>query len=159
MEALYEAIALVAIIAWIGFHEWRSAVLIALSIPMTLAMTFGMMYVLGIDVQQVSIAALIIALGLLVDDPVVAGDAIKNDLSLGQPPVIAAWLGPTKLAKPIMFATITNVVAYLPFLLLIGNTGWFLYSLPIVMICALVVFAHRGDDLHSASRLLPDARK
>ena len=49
-----------------------------------------------------------------------------------------AWLGPTKLAKPILFATITNVVAYLPFLLLTGDTGWFLYSLPIVMTCALV---------------------
>jgi len=138
MEALYEAIVLVVIIAWIGFREWRSAVLIALSIPMTLAMTYGMLYVLGIDVQQVSIAALIIALGLLVDDPVVAGDAIKNDLSQGQPRVVAAWLGPTKLARAIMFATITNVVAYLPFLLLTGDTGWFLYSLPIVMTCALI---------------------
>ncbi len=138
MEALYEAIVLVVVIAWIGFREWRSAALIALSIPMTLAMTYGMMYVLGIDVQQVSIAALIIALGLLVDDPVVAGDAIKNDLSQGHPPVIAAWLGPTKLARAIMFATITNVVAYLPFLLLTGDTGWFLYSLPIVMTCALI---------------------
>ena len=48
--------------------------MMALSIPLTLAMTFGMMQVLGIDIQQVSIAALIIALGLLVDDPVVAGD-------------------------------------------------------------------------------------
>ena len=81
-------------------------------------MTFGMIHVLGIDVQQVSIAALIIALGLLVDDPVVAGDAIKRDLALGHPPVVAAWLGPTKLAKAIMFATITNIAAYVPFLLL-----------------------------------------
>jgi multidrug efflux pump subunit AcrB len=138
MDALYEAIVLVVIVSWLGFREWRSALLIALSIPITLAMTFGMMYVLGIDVQQVSIAALIIALGLLVDDPVVAGDAIKNELSRGHPPVIAGWLGPTKLAKPILFATITNVVAYLPFLLLTGDTGWFLYSLPIVMTCALI---------------------
>ena len=110
----------------------------ALSIPLTLAMTFGMMQILGIDVQQVSIAALIIALGLLVDDPVVAGDAIKRDLALAHPPLIAAWLGPTKLAKAIMFATVTNIAAYLPFLLLSGDTGNFLYSLPIVMTCALI---------------------
>ena len=122
MDALYEAIVLVVIVSWLGFREWRSALLMALSIPMTLAMTFGMIYLVGIDVQQVSIAALIIALGLLVDDPVVAGDAIKTDLSRGHPPEIAAWLGPTKLAKPIMFATITNVVAYLPFILLTGDT-------------------------------------
>jgi multidrug efflux pump subunit AcrB len=138
MEALYEAIALVIVVAWVGFWEWRSALLIALAIPITLALTFGALYILGIDLQQVSIATLIIALGLLVDDPVVAGDAIKHELGMGQPPAIAAWLGPTKLARAILFATITNIVAYLPFLMLTGDTGRFLYSLPIVMTCALV---------------------
>jgi multidrug efflux pump subunit AcrB len=138
MDALYEAIALVVIVSLIGFWEWRSAVLMALSIPITLAMTFGFAHLLGIDLQQVSIATLIIALGLLVDDPVVAGDSIKRSLAEYHPPVIAAWLGPTKLAHAILFATITNIVAYLPFLMLTGTTGEFLYSLPIVMTCALV---------------------
>jgi multidrug efflux pump len=138
MDALYEAIILVVVVSWLGFWEWRSALLMAISIPLTLTLTFGLMDVLRLDIQQVSIAALIIALGLLVDDPVVAGDAIKRDLGLGHPPAIAAWLGPTKLAKAIMFATITNIGAYLPFLLLTGDTGNFLYSLPIVMTCALV---------------------
>jgi multidrug efflux pump subunit AcrB len=138
MTSLYEAIILVVVIALIGFWEGRSALLMAISIPVTLAMTFGMMHVLGIDLQQVSIATLIIALGLLVDDPVVAGDAIKRDLALGHPPVIAAWLGPTKLATAILYATITNIVAYLPFLLLKGSTGEFIYTLPIVITCSLI---------------------
>ncbi len=138
MDALYEAIVLVVIVSLLGFWEWRSAVLMALSIPITLAMTFGFAHLLGIDLQQVSIATLIIALGLLVDDPVVAGDSIKRSLADGHPPVIASWLGPTKLAHAIMYATITNIVAYIPFLLLGGTTGEFLYSLPIVMTCALV---------------------
>jgi multidrug efflux pump subunit AcrB len=138
MDALYEAMALVVIVSLLGFWEWRSALLMALSIPITLAMTFGFAHLLGIDLQQVSIATLIIALGLLVDDPVVAGDSIKRSLADQHPPVISAWLGPTKLAHAILFATITNIVAYLPFLLLTGTTGEFLYSLPIVMTCALV---------------------
>jgi len=138
MDALYEAIALVVLVSLIGFWEWRSAVLMAISIPITLAMTFGMMYLLGIDIQQVSVATLIIALGLLVDDPVVAGDSIKRMLAEGNPSIVAAWLGPTQLATAIMYATVTNIVAYLPFLLLTGSTGEFLYSLPIVMTCALV---------------------
>ncbi len=138
MDALYEAIALVVLVSLIGFWEWRSAVLMAISIPITLAMTFGMMYLFGIDIQQVSVATLIIALGLLVDDPVVAGDSIKRSLAEGRPNIIAAWLGPTKLATAIFYATVTNIVAYLPFLLLTGSTGEFLYSLPIVMTCALV---------------------
>ena len=138
MDALYEAIALVVLVSWLGFWEWRSALLMAISIPITLAMTFGVLYLLGIDIQQVSVATLIIALGLLVDDPVIAGDSIKRALAEGQPRVVAAWLGPTKLATAIMYATVTNIVAYLPFLLVTGNTGEFLHSLPIVMTVALI---------------------
>jgi multidrug efflux pump subunit AcrB len=138
MDALYEAIALVVIVSLIGFWEWRSGLLMAFSIPITLAMTFGFIYVLGIDIQQVSVASLIIALGLLVDDPVVAGDSIKRMLAEGQPRIVAPWLGPTKIATAIMYATVTNIVAYLPFLMLTGTTGEFIYSLPVVMTCALV---------------------
>ncbi|HKD76833.1 MAG TPA: efflux RND transporter permease subunit, partial [Ktedonobacterales bacterium] len=110
----------------------------ALSIPLTLLMTFGLMHVLGIDLQQISIATLIIALGLLVDDPVVAGDAIKREMAAGQSRGIAAWLGPTRLATAIVYATITNIVAYLPFLMLTGSMGQFLYSMPVVITISLV---------------------
>ena len=53
-------------------------------------MTFGVLYLIGIDIQQVSVATLIIALGLLVDDPVIAGDSIKRALAEGHPSIIAA---------------------------------------------------------------------
>lgn len=138
LESLWQAVVLVVLVSLIGFREWRSALLMACAIPLTLAMTVGMMAALGLDIQQVSVTSLIIALGLLVDDPVVAGDAIKRELGLGRPPRIAAWLGPTKLGTAIAFATLTNIVAYLPFLTLKGDTGRFLYSLPVVMTCALV---------------------
>ncbi len=138
MSSLYEAIILVVLVALVGFWEWRSALVMALAIPITLAMTFGMMDVLGIDIQQVSIASLIIALGLLVDDPVVAGDAIKRELDRGNSSLVAAWLGPTKLATAILFATITNIVAYLPLLMLQSQIGAFIYSLPVVLACSLV---------------------
>ena len=138
MTALYEALVLVALVALIGFREWRSSLLVMISIPLTLAMTFGAIYLLGVEIQQVSIASLIIALGLLVDDPVVAGDAIKRELAAGHPARIAAWLGPTKLASAILYSTITNVVAYLPFLMLTGNQGDFLHSLPIVIAATLI---------------------
>jgi multidrug efflux pump subunit AcrB len=138
MQTLLEAIVLVVLLALVGFWEWRSALLMAVAIPLTLAMTFGMMDVLGVDIQQVSIASLIIALGLLVDDPVVAIDAIKREMDNGRSLLVAAWLGPTKLATAILFATITNIVAYLPMLLITGLTGNFMKSLPIVLASALV---------------------
>src|SRR6266536_667889 len=143
LRALLEAIILVVGVSLIGFWEWRLALIMALAIPITLAMTFGVTYMLGIDLQQVSVATLIIALGLLVDVPVVAGDGIKRGLAAGLARRVAAWLGPTKLATAIFLATLTTIIAYLPFLMLSGNTGEFLKSLPIVMttalLCALVV--------------------
>src|SRR3974390_114997 len=141
MRALVEAIILVVLVSLIGFWEWRLALIMALAIPITLAMTFGITYMLGIDLQQVSIASLIIALGLLVDVPVVSGDGIKRHLAEGLRRSIACWLGPTKLATAIFYATITNVIAYLPFLMLTGNTGEFLKSLPVVMtVCLLCAY-------------------
>ncbi len=138
MNSLYEAIFLVVLVALVGFWDWRSALLMGLAIPITLFITFGLSHLLKIDLQQVSIASLIIALGLLVDVPVVSGDAIKNAMGTGFLRVVAAWLGPTRLITAIIFATLTNIVAYLPFLTLPGSTGEFLYSLPIVLTCSLV---------------------
>jgi multidrug efflux pump subunit AcrB len=137
-HSLVEALVLVVVVALIGFWSWRTALLIAASMPITLAITFGVISTLGIDLQQVSIASLIIALGLLVDVPVVSGDAIVRELGEGQPRSTAAWRGPTKLFKTMAYATVTNIVSYLPFLLLPGDTGKFLYSLPIVISCSLL---------------------
>ncbi len=134
---LIEAILIVVAVA-VVFMEWRSALLVAFSIPLTVAMTLGICQILGIDLQQVSIAAMIIALGLLVDDPVVAGDAINREIAHGHPRDIAAWLGPQKLARAILYATVTNCVAFLPLLLVKGPTGDFIYSLPVVVTVSLV---------------------
>lgn len=138
VKSLIEAIILVVLISWIGFWDWRTALLMAISIPLTLAMAFGMMLLLKIDLQQVSIASLILALGLLVDVPVVAGDSIKRLLGSGLPASMASWLGPSRLNRALFFATLTNIVAYLPFLMLSGNIGRFLYSLPVVITCSLI---------------------
>ena len=139
MSSLYEAIVLVGAG---GAHRLlglaSGACIMALAIPITLAMTFGLMQVLGIDVQQVSIATLILALGLLIDVPVVAGDGIKRALLEGLKRSTAAWMGPARLARAILFATITNIVAYLPFLAVTGSVGQFIYSLPVVMTAALI---------------------
>ncbi len=134
---LIEAVVIVVLVALL-FMEWRSALLVAVSIPLTVAMTLGICQLLGIDLQQVSIAAMIIALGLLVDDPVVAGDAINREMAHGQPRDVAAWLGPQKLARAILYATVTNCVAFLPLLLVKGRVGDFIYSLPVVVVASLV---------------------
>ncbi|HEY2158449.1 MAG TPA: efflux RND transporter permease subunit, partial [Isosphaeraceae bacterium] len=137
IDCLIEAVVIVVVVSLL-FMEWRSALIVALSIPIAVAMTLGFCAALGIDIQQVSIAALVIALGLLVDDPVVAGDAINRELAHGVRRDVAAWHGPQKLARAIMYATITNCVAFLPLLLVTGATGEFIHSLPVVVTASLV---------------------
>ncbi|WKD51423.1 hypothetical protein [Microbulbifer spongiae] len=83
------------IVVFIGFSDWWTAVLL---------MIFGFIHLLGIDIQQVSIFILTIALGLLVDDPLVANVAMHDRW----PPVISPWLGATILAKAIFFVTFTK---------------------------------------------------
>lgn len=137
IECLAEAIVIVVFVSLL-FMEWRSALIIALSIPITLAMTFMMCVALGVDLQQISIAALIIALGLLVDDPVVAGDAINREMAHGVPRDVASWLGPQKLARAILYATVTNCAAFMPLLVVSGAVGEFIWSLPVVVAASLI---------------------
>ncbi|MEN6559099.1 MAG: efflux RND transporter permease subunit [Thermoguttaceae bacterium] len=135
-QNLLEAVAIVILVALV-FMEWRNALLVAVSIPVTVAMTLGICQLLGIDLQQVSIAAMIIAFGLLVDDPVVAGDAINREIAAGNPRDKAAWLGAHRLTRAIFYATVTNAVAFLPLLMVEGKTGNFIYSLPVVVVVSL----------------------
>jgi multidrug efflux pump subunit AcrB len=114
LRSLYEAIILVVLVALLGFREWRSALLMALSIPLTLAMTFGMMKLVNLDIQQVSVASLIIALGLLVDDPVMQfGNAIKPLLVFSAIPfgLVGALIGLALMKAPFGFMAFLGVAS------------------------------------------------
>lgn len=137
IHSFAEAVVIVVVVALL-LMDWRSALVVAAAIPLTVAFTFGGMQLLGIPLHQISIAGLIIALGVLVDDPVVAADGINREIAHGQPRGIAAWLGPVKLARPIMYGTVINIAAFLPLVLLPGDKGAFIYALPMVVTLALV---------------------
>ncbi|MCC6232042.1 MAG: efflux RND transporter permease subunit, partial [Verrucomicrobiales bacterium] len=136
LECFAEAVGIVILVALL-LMEWRSALVVATAIPLTVAFTFVGMHGLGIPLHQISIAALIIALGMLVDDPVVASDAINRELASGRPRAEAAWLGPWRLRRAILFATVINIVAFLPLGLLPGDKGSFILALPLVVTLAL----------------------
>ncbi len=137
MECFLEAVIVVVLVALL-LMEWRAALVVATAIPLTVALTLGGMRLLDAPLHQISIAALIIALGMLVDDPVVATDGINRALARGEPRDRAAWLGPYGLRRPILFGTVINIVAFLPLLLLPGDKGAFIAGLPLVVTLALI---------------------
>lgn len=137
LACFLDAVIIVILVALL-LMEWRSALVVALAIPVTVSLTFIGMHAIGIPLHQISIAALIIALGMLVDDPVVASDAINRELAGGRPREVAAWLGPWRLRRAIVFATTINILAFLPLALLPGDKGAFILALPLVVTLALV---------------------
>lgn len=137
IRSFLEAVLIVVVVA-LFLIDWRSASVVALAIPLTVAITLAGMHLFGIQLHQISIASLIIALGMLVDDPVVACDAINRELHHGVASERAAWLGPFRLRRAILFGTIINIIAFLPLMLLPGDTGRFVFALPAVVTMALI---------------------
>ncbi len=137
LACFFKAVIMVVLVA-LFLMDWRAALVVAAAIPLTVALTVGGMHLLGVPLHQISIASLILALGMLVDDPVVAADGINRELAQGRPRGLAAWLGPFKLRRAILFATIINCVAFLPLLLLPGDKGAFIWALPVVVTLSLV---------------------
>jgi multidrug efflux pump subunit AcrB len=131
-------VALVVLVSLIGFWEWRSALLMALSIPITPGHDLRHDGHGRIDLQQVSIASLIIASGCCVDDPVVAGDAFKRLGSRTTSRPRSRLARADQVASAILYAT-DHQHRRLPAVPAArGDTGRFMYSLPIVIGASLV---------------------
>lgn len=115
----------------------RVAAVAAMAIPMTVAMTFAVMNAVGIELHQVSLAALIVVLGMVVDDAVVVADNYVELLDQGVDRQTAAWRGATELIVPILAATVTIIAAFMPIVLLSGMVGEFIIALPLTVSIAL----------------------
>ncbi|HVU96386.1 MAG TPA: efflux RND transporter permease subunit [Puia sp.] len=115
----------------------RIAAVAAMAIPMTVAVTFGVMHALGIELHQVSLAALILVLGMVVDDAIVIADNYVELLDEGVPRATAAWRSASDLVVPVLAATITIIASFMPMVLLNGTVGEFIFALPITVAIAL----------------------
>lgn len=133
---LLEGIVFVVLVIFLGMGL-RNALVVATSLPLTLCLTFIEMKVLGIELQQISIAALIIALGMLVDNAIVISDSIQGYLDGGMDKEEAAFLGAKVAAIPVFTSTLTTIAAFAPLAVLPGEAGVFVKSLPQIVILTL----------------------
>lgn len=116
---------------------FRIALVAAMAIPMTVAMTFASLHFFGIELHQVSLAALIVVLGMVVDDAIVIADNYVELLDEGMDRYKAAWKSATDLVIPVFTATITIIAAFVPMIILSGSVGEFILALPITVTIAL----------------------
>ena len=117
----------------------RVAVIAALAIPVTLCTTVGIMNAVGIPLHQVSIASLIVVLGIVVDDAIVIADNYVELLDHKVPIAEAAWRSATEVFVPVLTATVTIICSFLPLLILTGTAGEFIVALPLTVAIALSV--------------------
>jgi multidrug efflux pump subunit AcrB len=115
----------------------RVASVAAMAIPMTVAVTFALLELLGIELHQVSLAALIVVLGMVVDDAIVVADNYVELLDHGVDRWNAAWRSASDLVVPILAATVTIIASFFPMVLLTGSVGEFIRALPITVAISL----------------------
>ncbi|AYQ32594.1 efflux RND transporter permease subunit [Runella sp. SP2] len=126
------------IIVVILLLPFRIAAVAATAIPVTVAVTFALMHALGIDLHQVSLAALILVLGMVVDDAIVIADNYVELLDEGIDRWTAAWRSANDLVVPVLVATVTIIASFMPMILLNGSIGEFIFALPITVAIALL---------------------
>ena len=113
MKALWEAIAIVLAVSFVSLGV-RAGIVVALSIPLVLAIVFLVMAFTGIDLQRISLGALIIALGLLVDDAMITVETMITRLEHGDDPEHAATYAYTSTAFPMLTGTLVTVAGFVP---------------------------------------------
>ena len=169
--------ALCVIVSTVLLMGWKSALVVGSALPLSVLMVLGGMRILEIPLHQMSVTGLVIALGLLIDNAVVVVDEIQHKLNRGQKPQSAIAESLSHLTIPLLASTLTTILAFMPIVLLPGNTGEFVRTiafsvilalcsslfLSLTVIPALIGRLHRINDTNSASNglsseLLPYSR-
>tara|TARA_B100000676_G_C18090987_1_gene859717 strand:+ start:7713 stop:10838 length:3126 start_codon:yes stop_codon:yes gene_type:complete len=130
-------LALVVVILFV-FLSGRVAFWVAVGIPVSLMATLGVMLLFGQSINMVSLFAIIMALGIIVDDAIVVGEHAVTRRSKGDDPATAAEIGAKKMFWPVIAASLTTIAAFIPLLLISDIIGQIIYAIPMVIIAVII---------------------
>lgn len=136
-DSLWQAIVIIMAISVLSLGV-RAGAVVALSIPLTLAITFPLMQLFGIDLQRISLGALIIALGLLVDDAMTIVDVMSTRLAAGDSKVASATFAFTSVAIPMLTGSLVTAVGFVPIGFARSGAGEYTFSIFVVVSIALI---------------------
>ncbi|MCD5982862.1 efflux RND transporter permease subunit [Pseudomonas sp. CDFA 610] len=137
-SALFEAVIIVMVVSFISLGV-RAGLVVACSIPLVLAMVFVFMEYSGITMQRISLGALIIALGLLVDDAMITVEMMVTRLEMGETKEQAATYAYTSTAFPMLTGTLVTVAGFVPIGLNNSSAGEYTFTLFAVIAVAMLV--------------------
>lgn len=130
--------AVCVVAATIFMMGWKSALVIASCLPLSILMVFGSMRLLSIPLHQISVTGLVIALGLLIDNAIVIVDEMQILFKAGYQPQKTISKSVRYLSVPLLASTLTTVLTFTPIVLLTGNRGEFLRPLGLCVILSLL---------------------
>jgi multidrug efflux pump subunit AcrB len=134
---LLTGIMFVIVVVFLGMG-FRNAVTVSAAIPLSILIAFSVMKVLSIKIHQISISALIIALGMLVDNAIVVTDAIQVRIDSGQHRMSACVEGVKEVSVPVLTSTLTTIGAFIPLIMLPSVAGEYIRSIPQIVIISLL---------------------
>lgn len=137
MGNLYQTVAIVLIVV-VLFLGWRTGIVVGMIVPLTLLLALPFMNLLNIPFHGVSIAAMIISLGLLVDNGVVMAEEIRTRVQAGEDRYAAAISAGGALGMPLLTSSLTTILAFMPLMLAENSTGEYMRSLSQVIAITLL---------------------
>jgi multidrug efflux pump subunit AcrB len=137
MTNVYQTLVIVLIVV-VVFLGLRTGLIVGSFVPMTMLLGLIVMGFFGIELERISIASAIIALGMLVDNGIVTAEDIRNRLESGEERRTACLNTAGTLSVPLLTSSLTTILAFVPILMITGDVGEYAYSLPVVVTILLL---------------------
>ncbi len=138
-RTLFEGAALTILIVFLFLNSWRSTVITGLTLPIALIGTFLFMYVFGFTINNLTMMALSLCVGLLIDDAIVVRENIVRHANMGKPPRQAALEGTQEIGLAVLATTLSIVAVFLPIGFMGGIVGKFFHEFGLTIVAAVLI--------------------
>ncbi len=138
-KTLLEAIVLVIVVVFVFLRDWRSVLIPTLAIPVSLIGTCSIMYLLGYSLDNLSLMALIVATGFVVDDAIVVLENIMRHIEAGMGPLRAAIKGAREVSSTVLSMTFSLIAVFIPILLMSGIVGRLFREFAVTLSISLII--------------------
>jgi hydrophobic/amphiphilic exporter-1 (mainly G- bacteria), HAE1 family len=138
-RTLLEGAALTVLIVFLFLNSWRSTVITGLTLPIALIGTFLFMYAFGFSINMVTLMALSLCVGLLIDDAIVVRENIVRHVQMGKPPFQAAMDGTQEIGLAVLATTFSIVAVFLPIGFMGGIIGKFFHEFGVTIVAAVLI--------------------
>ena len=136
-KTLAEAAVLVVLVIYVFLGSIRATVIPAVTVPICLTATFIVLWALGFSINLLTLLALVLAIGLVVDDAIVVLENVYHRIEEGESPLVAAYKGASQVAFAVVATTLVVCAVFVPVMLIGGNTGMLFRELAAAMIGAI----------------------